>query len=154
VVVKYQVPVSYPRVKKKYPSRTRLGSGRVRVPPTGKKLSLYPAPSDRVPGGPYPNWHPYSDLLANVALGHSHPRGPYCWLWRWNFTEIYHIYMVGSEIQVGETLPTMTTFNWCKLICLWMISIILLKECWACYVTPPRSLLWLDILILTPEKIR
>jgi hypothetical protein len=36
---------------KKYPSRTRLNSGRVRVPPTGKKMFPYPYPSGRVPDG-------------------------------------------------------------------------------------------------------
>jgi hypothetical protein len=36
--------------EKKYSSRTRLDSDRVRMPPTGKKSSTYPYPSDQVPG--------------------------------------------------------------------------------------------------------
>jgi hypothetical protein len=42
-VVKYRVPVGLPAGGKKYLSRTRLDSGRVRVPPMGKKSSLYPS---------------------------------------------------------------------------------------------------------------
>jgi hypothetical protein len=42
--------MGYPQVRKKYPPHTRLGSGRVQVPPAGQKLSRYPAPSGRVPG--------------------------------------------------------------------------------------------------------
>jgi hypothetical protein len=50
-VVKYQVPVGLSAGGKKYPSHTRLDSGRVRVPPAGKKSSPYPYPSGRVPDG-------------------------------------------------------------------------------------------------------
>jgi hypothetical protein len=41
-VVNYRVPVELPAGGKKYPSHIRLDSGRLRVPPTGKKLSPYP----------------------------------------------------------------------------------------------------------------
>jgi hypothetical protein len=49
VLVKYRVPVGLPTGGKKYPSRTHLDSGRVQVPPAGKKSCLYP--SGRVPDG-------------------------------------------------------------------------------------------------------
>jgi hypothetical protein len=65
VVVKYRVPVGLPAGGKKYPSHTRLDSGRVRVPPAGKKSSPYPYPSGQIPNGyrvPVPE-------LPSLALG-------------------------------------------------------------------------------------
>jgi hypothetical protein len=41
--------VGLPVGEKKYPSRTCLNSGRVRVPLAGKKSSMYPYLSGRVP---------------------------------------------------------------------------------------------------------
>jgi hypothetical protein len=49
VVVKYQVPIVLPVGGKKYSSRTCLDSGRVQVPPVGKKSPSYPYPSGQVP---------------------------------------------------------------------------------------------------------
>jgi hypothetical protein len=47
MVVKYRVSIELPTGGKKYSSRTRLDSGRVRVPPVGKKSSSNPYPSHR-----------------------------------------------------------------------------------------------------------
>jgi hypothetical protein len=51
MVVKYRVPVGLPADGKKYPSHTCLNLSRVRVPPAGKKSSLYLYPSGQVPDG-------------------------------------------------------------------------------------------------------
>jgi hypothetical protein len=49
MVVKYRVPVGLPVGGKKYPPRTRLGSGRVWLPPADKKWYPSPYPLGRVP---------------------------------------------------------------------------------------------------------
>jgi hypothetical protein len=71
VVVKYRVPVGLPTGGKKYPSCTRLGSGRVWVPPTGKKSSAYPYPSGQVPGGYRLSVPELPSLIGGVRLGNG-----------------------------------------------------------------------------------
>jgi hypothetical protein len=70
VIVKYRVPVGLPMGGKKYPSRIRLDSDRVRVSPTGKKLSPYLYSSDQIPSG-YQVPVPKLPYLTMVLLNNS-----------------------------------------------------------------------------------